>query len=171
MIDFDPGPELEEIRRRVTQFMNDHVYAVESQALENEGLPPEILRPLQEKVKSQGLWAPHMPRGWGGMGIGAVGLALVNEIVGRSPVAPQIFGCAAPDAGNAELLHQDNRHQGGRQDPSPARPANAQAGQRPGPPFWRKSSHRNAFQERRISGPGQGDRAPPGSPESNPAIG
>ena len=32
--------------------------------------------------------------------------AYVNEILGRSPYAPRAFGCAAPDTGNAEILHQ-----------------------------------------------------------------
>src|SRR5262249_37580240 len=55
--------------------------------------------------KEMELWAPHMPKECGGMGIGVVGLALVNEILGRSPIGPRIFGCAAPDAGNCEVLH------------------------------------------------------------------
>ena len=38
------------------------------------------------------------------MGIGFIGQALVNEIIGRSVIGPRIFGNAAPDAGNAELL-------------------------------------------------------------------
>ena len=38
------------------------------------------------------------------MGIGFIGQALMNEIVGRSVFAPRLFGNAAPDAGNAELL-------------------------------------------------------------------
>ncbi len=45
-----------------------------------------------------------LPREWGGMGIGFIGQALLNEIIGRSVIAPRIFGSAAPDAGNAELL-------------------------------------------------------------------
>lgn len=105
MLDFSISPEVEEIRSQVTRFMDENVYAVEDQAVEGEGLPAEILRPLQAKVKALGLWAPHMPASVGGMGIGVVGLALINEILGRSPVGPLVFGCAAPDAGNLELLH------------------------------------------------------------------
>ncbi len=72
--------------------------------VEDEGLPVELERELQSKVKAIGLWAPNLPREWGGMGIGFIGQALVNEIIGRSVIAPRIFGSAAPDAGNAELL-------------------------------------------------------------------
>jgi alkylation response protein AidB-like acyl-CoA dehydrogenase len=104
MIDFSIPPELENARQRVTAFMGQYVYPSEAQIIEDEGLPVELERELQARVKADGLWAPHLGRQWGGMGIGFIGQALVNEIIGRSVVGPRIFGNAAPDAGNAELL-------------------------------------------------------------------
>lgn len=62
------------------------------------------LKPLQEKVKEQGLWACHLGPNLGGPGYGQVKLALMNEILGRSQWAPTVFGTAAPDTGNAEIL-------------------------------------------------------------------
>lgn len=62
------------------------------------------LRPLQEQVKAQGLWACHLGPHLGGPGYGQVKLGLMNEILGRSNWAPTIFGTAAPDTGNAEIL-------------------------------------------------------------------
>ena len=84
--------------------MEQFVYPNESKLVEDEGLPLELERDLQRRVKALGHWSPHLPREWGGMGIGFIGQALVNEIVGRSVFAPRLFGNAAPDAGNAELL-------------------------------------------------------------------
>jgi acyl-CoA dehydrogenase len=104
MIDFSISPELETMRRRVTDFMEQHVYPNESKMVEDEGLPIDLERELQREVKAQGFWAPNLPKEWGGMAIGFIGQALVNEIVGRSVMAPRLFGNAAPDAGNAELL-------------------------------------------------------------------
>jgi alkylation response protein AidB-like acyl-CoA dehydrogenase len=104
MIDFSISPELEATRQRTTAFMDQYVYPNEDKMVEDEGLPQDLERDLQAKVKAQGLWSPHLPREWGGMGIGFIGQALVNEIVGRSVIAPRLFGNAAPDAGNAELL-------------------------------------------------------------------
>lgn len=44
-----------------------------------------VLRPLQQKVKEQGLWAAtHLSPDLGGQGYGQVQLALLNEIVGAS---------------------------------------------------------------------------------------
>lgn len=104
MIDFSIPPELERARQEIDQFMKEHVYPSEEHMVEHEGLPQVLERELQEKVKERRLWAPNLPKEWGGMGIGFIGQALVNEIIGRSVIAPRIFGSAAPDAGNAELL-------------------------------------------------------------------
>ncbi|MBA3512904.1 MAG: acyl-CoA dehydrogenase family protein [Pyrinomonadaceae bacterium] len=104
MIDFSVPSELETTRDRVADFMQQHVYPNESKMVEHEGLPVDLESELQCKVKAERLWAPNLPGEWGGMGIGFIGQALVNEIIGRSVIAPRIFGSAAPDAGNAELL-------------------------------------------------------------------
>lgn len=63
-----------------------------------------MLRPLQAKVKEQGLWACHLTPELGGKGYGQLKLAMMNEIIGRASWAPVVFGCAAPDTGNAEIL-------------------------------------------------------------------
>jgi len=63
-----------------------------------------LVRPLQQVVRERGLWATHLPPSLGGMGIGNVKLGLINEILGRSTFAPSVFGCQAPDSGNAEVL-------------------------------------------------------------------
>ena len=63
-----------------------------------------LLVPLQERVKEQGLWACHLGPELGGQGYGQLKLALLNEVLGRSMWAPTVFGTAAPDTGNAEIL-------------------------------------------------------------------
>ncbi|MFC9977647.1 acyl-CoA dehydrogenase family protein [Spirillospora sp. NPDC127200] len=63
-----------------------------------------LVRPLQERVKERGLWACHLGPDLGGQGYGQVRLALLNEILGRSRWAPSVFGCQAPDSGNAEII-------------------------------------------------------------------
>ena len=63
-----------------------------------------LLKPLRDQVKEQGLWACHLPPELGGKGYGQLKLALMNEIIGRCSWAPTVFGCAAPDTGNAEIL-------------------------------------------------------------------
>src|SRR3954465_8102436 len=62
------------------------------------------IKPLQEQVKARGLWAAHLPPALGGQGFGQVKLGLMHEILGSSPYAPAVFGNAAPDSGNSEVL-------------------------------------------------------------------
>lgn len=64
----------------------------------------KLVRPLQAKVKEQQLWACHLGPELGGQGYGQVKLALMNEILGWSHYGPTVFGCQAPDTGNAEIL-------------------------------------------------------------------
>ena len=64
----------------------------------------EVIRPLQNRVKDQDLWACHLGPDLGGKGYGQLKLALMNEILGRSHWAPSVFGCQAPDSGNAEII-------------------------------------------------------------------
>lgn len=59
---------------------------------------------VREKVKAAGLWAPHLPKATGGMGLDLMTFGLVSEVLGRSPLGHYAFGCQAPDAGNQELL-------------------------------------------------------------------
>ncbi len=104
MPDFTLTPEIREMRRKVRDFMDEHVYPNESVLSEPgaEGLMKE----LQARTKGMGMWAPHLPAEAGGMGIGFMPYVYVNEILGRSPFAPRAFGAQAPDSGNAEILWQ-----------------------------------------------------------------
>lgn len=63
-----------------------------------------LVKPLQAEVKARGLWACHLGPELGGPGYGQLKLGLMNEILGRSAFAPTVFGCQAPDSGNAEIL-------------------------------------------------------------------
>jgi len=64
----------------------------------------KAMAPLREIVKQKGLWACHLEPELGGQGYGQVALGLMNEILGRSRFGPSVFGCQAPDSGNAEIL-------------------------------------------------------------------
>ena len=64
----------------------------------------KLIPRLQAEVKRRKLWACHLGPDLGGQGYGQVKLALMNEILGRAKCAPIVFGCQAPDSGNAEIL-------------------------------------------------------------------
>lgn len=60
---------------------------------------------LRTKVKNLGLFAPHLSKEDGGLGLDLVLFAQVSEILGQSPIGHYVFNCNAPDIGNMELLH------------------------------------------------------------------
>lgn len=64
----------------------------------------KLVRPLQQRTRERKLWGCHLGADLGGPGYGQVKLALLNEILGRSAFGPTVFGCQAPDSGNAEIL-------------------------------------------------------------------
>jgi alkylation response protein AidB-like acyl-CoA dehydrogenase len=64
-----------------------------------------LLESLRTKAKNMGLFAPHLSRADGGIGLNLVQFAKVSEILGQSPIGHYVFNCNAPDIGNMELLH------------------------------------------------------------------
>jgi acyl-CoA dehydrogenase len=104
MWDFSTDPEFERKLEWMRTFMQDEVYALVALEGIDEQQFHRVLEPLRDQVKAQGLWAAHLPPDLGGQGFGAVQLGLMNEILGRSPFGPTVFGSQAPDAGNAELI-------------------------------------------------------------------
>ncbi len=84
-------------------FVRDEIYPLEVLDLDHTRFR-RIAAPLQEKVKAQGLWAAHLDPELGGQGYGQLKLGLLHEVLGTSELAPFVFGCQAPDSGNAELI-------------------------------------------------------------------
>ena len=104
MYNFKPSAEQEALIARARKIIEEDVIPAEKHIVPHRGLPDSILKPLQQKVKDQGLWAAHLPKDAGGLGLGNVFLGLLNEVLGSSPIGPRVFGTAAPDTGNAEIL-------------------------------------------------------------------
>jgi acyl-CoA dehydrogenase len=107
--DFETEPEFEEKLRWADAFVTEEVEPLDVlwRGLEFtplEGTLREIVDPLKQRVREQGLWATHLGPELGGQGYGQVKLCLLNEVLGRSGWAPIVFGCQAPDTGNAEII-------------------------------------------------------------------
>ncbi|RZI53437.1 MAG: acyl-CoA dehydrogenase, partial [Pseudonocardia sp.] len=112
MWDFETDPEFQEKLDWADQFMTNEVeplqYVIKHPLDLSDPVRQELIPPLQEEVRRHGLWACHLGPELGGPGYGQLKLALLNEILGRSgpgpTVGPIVFGTAAPDTGNAEIL-------------------------------------------------------------------
>jgi acyl-CoA dehydrogenase len=107
--DFETDAEYQKQLDWADQFVREEVEPLDLLWGGLEFTPPsdslrKIIDPLKEEVRRQGLWATHLGPELGGQGHGQLKLSLLNEILGRSSWAPIIFGCQAPDTGNAEIL-------------------------------------------------------------------
>ena len=107
-IDFTLPPEVLEVRERIRSFMQNEVAPTELRLAEGQDLRAwrPALQDLREKAKAEGIWAPHMPREWGGMGLGPTAMAFVSAECGRTRFGAYVLNCQAPDEGNMHtLLH------------------------------------------------------------------
>lgn len=103
MWDFSTEPEVQKDLDWMKEFVVEEIEPLETLDLDDAAMS-RAMAPLKEQVKERGLWAAHLPPELGGQGFGQVRLALMHEIIGRSHLAPIVFGNQAPDSGNAELL-------------------------------------------------------------------
>src|SRR4051794_6360834 len=104
-MDFALLPELAELRDRVLAFIHDEVIPLEGMVAEGVELPAATLAALRDKARAAGIFAPQLPREWGGLGLDMRGTSVVFEAAGRSLLGPLALNCAAPDEGNMHLLH------------------------------------------------------------------
>jgi acyl-CoA dehydrogenase len=107
--DFDTEPDFQEKLDWAAAFVREEVEPLDMLWPDLVFTPPDkrmraVLDPLKDQVRAQGLWATHLGPELGGEGYGQLKLSLLNEILGRSSWAPVIFGCQAPDTGNAEII-------------------------------------------------------------------
>lgn len=104
-MDFRIAPAIEERLAAVRDFVVGRVQPLEPLLLGGQWEALESgVAALRAEVQAAGWWAPHLPPSAGGSGGGLVQLGLTGELLGRSPLGHYVFGCQAPDAGNAELL-------------------------------------------------------------------
>jgi alkylation response protein AidB-like acyl-CoA dehydrogenase len=104
-VDLAPPADVVATRERVRAFMDEHVYPSEPALDREDEGSDRLVEELRARAREQGLWAPHVPPEAGGTGRGFLAYAFLNEVIGRSQWAQLVFGCQAPDAGNAEILH------------------------------------------------------------------
>ncbi len=109
-MDFAYAPKVEDYRARLLAFMDQVVYPNERTFLDQREASaerwrvPPIMEELKARAREAGLWNLFMADERYGAGLSNLEYAPLCEIMGRSPIAPEVFNCAAPDTGNMEVL-------------------------------------------------------------------
>jgi acyl-CoA dehydrogenase len=107
VIDFSFPPEVDEVRLKVREFMDTRVRP-EWDAID-QSQRSEVVRTIV-KLRAEakdvwGLWLPHMPPEWGGMGLGPTAMAAVSAEAAKVSIGPFVLNAQAPDEGNQHTLH------------------------------------------------------------------
>jgi alkylation response protein AidB-like acyl-CoA dehydrogenase len=104
-INFAPPKELVELAEKTKAFVVDKVIPYEKDPRWTAHGPTDELRlELNALAKAAGVFAPHVPKEYGGVGLSQIGRALVFEAAGYSILGPTAIHCASPDEGNIHLL-------------------------------------------------------------------
>ncbi len=114
-MDFDYTPRMKEWIRKVSDFMDKHVYPAEAvyneqmseaRAKGNPWIVVPVVEDLKAKAKAQGLWNLFLNESSHGAGLTNLEYAPLAEMMGRVGFASEVFNCSAPDTGNMEVLER-----------------------------------------------------------------
>lgn len=100
-----PRIDTRSLIEKIQAFLREEVYLLEQEFLRRpfRDLLP-ALDAKRQRVKALGLWTPHLPEEYGGLGLKLSEFARVSEELGRTPIGHYLFNCQAPDIGNTEVL-------------------------------------------------------------------
>jgi alkylation response protein AidB-like acyl-CoA dehydrogenase len=104
-MDFEIPARVKPLVERLRAFVQEEVVPLEPAFLNGEfvALLPQLAE-VRAHVRAAGLWAPHLPERYGGLGLSLHEFAYVSEELGRSPLGHYAFNCQPPDIANMELL-------------------------------------------------------------------
>jgi acyl-CoA dehydrogenase len=108
-MDFDYTAKVLDLKARVEAFMAEHCYPNEAEIFAqiadgDRWQPPALMVTLKQRARDAGLWNLWLPASGHGAGLTNLEYAPLCEVMGRSPFAPEMFNCSAPDTGNMEVL-------------------------------------------------------------------
>src|SRR5512145_3498746 len=109
-MEFEYSKKTKMYMEQLQDFMDKHVYPNERVFHEQLDVQPSrwqvppIMEELKAKARERGLWNLFLPESGHGAGLTNLEYAPLCEIMGRSPIAPEVFNCSAPDTGNMEVL-------------------------------------------------------------------
>jgi acyl-CoA dehydrogenase len=109
-MDFEYSARTKKYLERIRAFMDAHVlpnepvYAQQVASAPSRWTVPPVMEQLKAAARREGLWNLFLPESEYGPGLANLEYAPLCELMGMSPIAPEVFNCSFPDTGNMEVL-------------------------------------------------------------------
>ena len=105
-LDFTLPAELRDLLDRVRAYVEEVALPAEAEIADPADLLTSwhVVERLRDAARERGLFTPHLPEAWGGLGIGTLGMALISQECGVSGLASLGLNAMAPDEGNMHTL-------------------------------------------------------------------
>jgi acyl-CoA dehydrogenase len=108
-MEFAISDEARIVEEQVVRMLNEKIIPAEAQyGIEIRDTPngedPPVMKEMRAAARELGLWNLFLPDAEHGAGLSNHDYSILCEHMGRSPIAPRVFNCQAPDTGNIEIL-------------------------------------------------------------------
>jgi acyl-CoA dehydrogenase len=105
-MDFTIPDDLRDLLERVRAYIREDALPAEAQIDDPADVLASwhVVEHLRDRARERGIFTPHLPEEWGGLGVGVLGMALISQECGVSPLASLGLNAMAPDEGNMHTL-------------------------------------------------------------------
>jgi acyl-CoA dehydrogenase len=106
VIDFTVPAELQSLLAQIKDYISVDVLPAEAEIADPDDVLAswDVVERLRDRARERGIFTPHLPEEYGGLGVGVLGMALISQEVGAAPLAALGMNCMAPDEGNMHTL-------------------------------------------------------------------
>jgi acyl-CoA dehydrogenase len=105
-MDFTIPGDLQDLLARVRAYIAEDALPAELEIADPSDVLKswDVVERLRDRARERGIYTPHLPEEWGGLGVGVLGMSLISQELGAAPLAALGLNAMAPDEGNMHTL-------------------------------------------------------------------
>src|SRR5687768_15619095 len=106
LMDFTIPSDIQELLERVRAYISEEALPAEAEIEDPSDVLKswDVVERLRDRARERGIYTPHLPEEWGGLGVGVLGMSLISQELGAAPLAALGLNAMAPDEGNMHTL-------------------------------------------------------------------